>query len=317
MSALLGALVALAPVAKSLSDKVMAPDKRDNGIRDTGMGIWPSRGTGYRHGDVIPVSRITQVMAGFDAANSQLSRAKRVVDATLGSLDEMLLKPLVAVSMTVESTTTSAMAPLSAARGSLESALEALAAIDLAMPDAAALKAPIATARAKLDEMVAKTQARAAPFPRRRGARFAVALPRRAPHRRAPAPLPWPQAAIDALSADYKDDLEKIAKMESVARKVDPDFDIPDPADLKKEIEEEVCSALLPPSLTRPARSALSVTSLPFGSASAAALLPVPGLRCVWARCRMWQVAGPLEEKIRAANDAVDQKLTNHGLLYM
>ena len=55
------------------------------------------------------------------------------------------------------------------------------------------------------------------------------------------------QAAIDALSADYKDDLEKIAKMESVARKVDPDFDIPDPADLKKEMEEEVCSAPPPP----------------------------------------------------------------------
>ena len=108
---------------------------------------------------------VSKVMAGFDAANSQLSRAKRVVDATLGSLDEMILKPLVAVSMTVESTTTSAMAPLSAARGSLESALEALAAIDLAMPDAAALKAPIATARAKLDDMIAKTQARAAPFP--------------------------------------------------------------------------------------------------------------------------------------------------------
>ena len=39
VSALLGTLVALAPVAKSLSDKVMAPDKRDNGIRDTGYGI--------------------------------------------------------------------------------------------------------------------------------------------------------------------------------------------------------------------------------------------------------------------------------------
>ena len=153
MSALLGTLVALTPVAKSLSDKVMA---------------------------------------GFDAANTQLSRAKRVVNASLGSLDEMILKPLVAVSMTVESTTTSAMAPLSAARGSLESALEALAAIDLAMPDAAALKAPIATAQENLDEMIAKTQVRAAPFPRRRGARFAVALPRRPPHRRAPAPLPWP-----------------------------------------------------------------------------------------------------------------------------
>ena len=150
MSALLGTLVALTPVAKSLSDKVMA---------------------------------------GFDAANTQLSRAKRVVNASLGSLDEMILKPLVAVSMTVESTTTSAMAPLSAARGSLESALEALAAIDLAMPDAAALKAPIATAQANLDEMIAKTQVRAAPFPRRRGARFAVALPRRPPHRHAPAPL--------------------------------------------------------------------------------------------------------------------------------
>ena len=68
---------------------------------------------------------------------------------------------------------TSAMAPLSAARGSLESALEALAAIDLAMPDAAALKAPIATAQANLDEMIAKTQVRAALSP----AAVAPALP--------------------------------------------------------------------------------------------------------------------------------------------
>jgi len=151
----------------------------------------------------------SRVMAIFDAANGQLGRAKRALDDLLDTLNAMILEPLLTVSAKVEEAITGAMAPLSGAKAQLDAKLAGLAALDLEMPDAAALKAPILAAQAKLDELMASAD-----------------------------------EAVATLTADFKEDLAKISKFESLARRVDPDFDVPDPSDLKTKLDEEVVGPL-------------------------------------------------------------------------
>jgi len=105
----------------------------------------------------------------------------------------------------VEEVTSKTLGPLGAAKQQLDVVVGQLNGLKLEPPRGDALKAPIAEAQAALDAMVSKAK-----------------------------------ASVDTLTKDYEEDLKKISAAEEMARKVDPDFDVPDPNDLKGEIDAEV-----------------------------------------------------------------------------
>lgn len=141
----------------------------------------------------------------FEAMQNQLETARNMLTSLLDAMESQLMGPLDEVTAAIGAFATSTLKPLGAIKDDLTTTINGITSADVSMPDSAALKEPITEAMAKVDALVAEAA-----------------------------------KAADKLQGDYKDDLRKITAVEKQARKIYPDFDIPDPSDLPKQIEELV-----------------------------------------------------------------------------
>lgn len=152
-------------------------------------------------GHVLDV-RLRNIFAGLQ---NQLETARNMLTSLLDSMESQLMEPLDNVTTAVGGFAISTLQPLGDIKDDLTTVIDTVTSVNIDMPDSAALKEPITEAMAKVDALVAEAA-----------------------------------KAAEKLQGDYKDDLGKITAVEKQARKIYPDFDIPDPSDLPKQIEELV-----------------------------------------------------------------------------
>eukprot|EP00930_Biecheleria_cincta_P063018 TRINITY_DN4849_c0_g1_i1.p1 TRINITY_DN4849_c0_g1~~TRINITY_DN4849_c0_g1_i1.p1 ORF type:complete len:666 (+),score=157.58 TRINITY_DN4849_c0_g1_i1:81-2000(+) len=141
----------------------------------------------------------------FAGLQNQLEAARSMLTELLQAIEQQLMQPLDDVTAAVGGFATSTLSPLGKVKDDLTKTIEEFTSVEIQVPDSAALKQPITEAMAKVDALVAEAT-----------------------------------KAADKLQGDYKDDLQKMTAVEKSVRAVNPDFDIPDPSDLPKEVEAAV-----------------------------------------------------------------------------
>jgi len=141
----------------------------------------------------------------FAGLQNQLETARSMLTTLLQTIEKQLTGPLDDVKAAVGGFATSTLKPLGKVKDDLTKMVNEITKLEIKVPDSAALKEPITEAMAKVDALVAEAT-----------------------------------KAADKLQGDYKDDLEKMTAAEKQVRAVYPDFDIPDPSDLPKEVEAAV-----------------------------------------------------------------------------
>lgn len=146
----------------------------------------------------------------FEAIQKQIQDALNMVLSVLDTVDKQVLDPVEQIMGTVDGFATAAMTPLVETKDSVTAMIDEILKFEIPIPDAASLKQPLTDVKAKLDELVAQAT-----------------------------------EVADKMTADYKDDLQKIQSAEATVRKVKPDFDVPDPSDLPKEVSSEVKTPML------------------------------------------------------------------------